>query len=137
MVMPETVAVAVVGSRNFSDLELVRKYVASLAYHDDRAIIVTGGARGVDEAAEATALDYSLLVQVIKPDWERHGKAAGPIRNEQIVRVSDEVVAFWDGKSRGTKSTIELTRKARKPLTIFFEDGRKVREMPKQLALCE
>jgi hypothetical protein len=130
-------AVAIVGSRDFSDLELVRKYVANLAYHDDRAIIVTGGARGVDTAAQATALEYSLTVQVIKPDWERYGKAAGPIRNEQIVKVSDEVVAFWDGKSRGTKSTIELTRKARKPLAIVFADGRKVSEMPKQLLLCE
>lgn len=129
-----SIAVAIVGSRNFANLELVRKYVADL---DERTVVVTGGARGVDTAAEEEALECRLTVQVIKPDWERYGNAAGPIRNEQIVKVSDEVVAFWDGKSRGTKSTIELARKARKALTIFFEDGRKVREMPKQLSLCE
>lgn len=131
-----SIAVAIVGSRNFSDLELVRKYVANLAYHDDRAIIVTGGAQGVDLAAEATALDYSLTVQIIKPDWERYGKAAGPIRNEQIVKVSDEVVVFWDGKSHGTKSMMDLARLAGKPLTVIFEDG-KVSRPKKQLELCE
>jgi hypothetical protein len=113
-------AVAIVGSRNFSDLELVRKFVEDL---DDGTIIVTGGARGVDQAAEATALEYGLTVQVIKPDWERHGKAAGPIRNEQIVKVSEEVVAFWDGKSRGTKYTIDKARKAGKCVTLFYPNG--------------
>ena len=41
-------------------------------------------------------------------DWERHGRAAGPIRNEEMAEVSDALIAFWDGKSRGTKSMIEI-----------------------------
>jgi hypothetical protein len=115
--------IAIVGSRNFANLELVRKFVANM---DEGDSVVTGGARGVDTAAEATALDYSLTVQVIRPDWKRYGKAAGMIRNEQIVKVCDEVVAFWDGKSRGTKDTIDKARKARKPIAIFGPDGDRI-----------
>jgi hypothetical protein len=113
-------AIAIVGSRDFSNLELVRKFVANM---DERDIVVTGGARGVDTAAQATALDYGLTVRVIKPDWKRYKRAAGMIRNEQIVEAADEVVAFWDGESRGTEDTINKARKAGKPVLIFGPNG--------------
>ena len=44
-------------------------------------------------------------------DWERHGKAAGPIRNAEMADVSDALIAFWDGQSCGTKSMIELAKR--------------------------
>ena len=44
-------------------------------------------------------------------DWNRLGRAAGPIRNEEMAEVSDALIAFWDGKSRGTKSMIEIARR--------------------------
>ena len=33
---------------------------------------------------------------------------AGPLRNEKMARVADALIAFWDGKSRGTKNMIDL-----------------------------
>jgi len=44
-------------------------------------------------------------------DWNRHGRAAGPIRNEKMAEVSDALIAFLDGKSRGTRSMIEIARR--------------------------
>jgi hypothetical protein len=47
------------------------------------------------------------------------GKKAGPVRNQQIVDKADVVIAFWNGDSRGTKSTIEITKKSNKLLKIY------------------
>jgi hypothetical protein len=117
-------AIAIVGSRDFPNLELVRNFVEGL---DDGTVIVTGGARGVDQVAEDAALSCAFTVQVIKPDWQRYGRGAGMIRNTQIEKVSDEVVAFWDGQSRGTEDTINKFRKAGKPVTIYGPDGKSLK----------
>ena len=113
--------IAIVGSRTYPKLELVKKFVEDL---DDDVGIVTGGARGVDQAAEDAALPIGLSVQVIKADWERYGRGAGMIRNTQIVKVADEVVAFWDLKSRGTHDTISKARAAGKPVHVVGPDGK-------------
>jgi hypothetical protein len=53
-------------------------------------------------------------------DWDKHGKAAGFIRNQEIVDNCDFVVAFWDGASRGTKDTIDRARKAKISTLIIY-----------------
>ena len=107
--------VALVGSRNYSDLEAVRRYVATLPKN---TMVVSGGATGVDTAAEETAKQCGLLVKVFPADWNKYGKKAGVIRNEQIVLFADRVVAFWDGVSKGTESTIALARRYGKPCEV-------------------
>jgi len=77
--------------------------------------IVSGGATGADALAESYAKLRDIPIQVFPADWDTHGRAAGPIRNRQIVKASDLIVAFWDGKSPGTRSTKGLTEKAGKP----------------------
>ncbi len=44
-------------------------------------------------------------------DWEKFGKKAGYIRNEEMAKYSDSCIVFWDGKSKGTKHMIELAKK--------------------------
>lgn len=122
-------AVAIVGSRDFKDLDLVRRFVEGL---DDGSIVVSGGARGVDAVAVRSALACGFTVQVFKADWERHGRAAGVIRNEQIVRVSDRVAAFWDGKSKGTHDTIKKAQKAGKQVVVYGSDGEVMDVGPRQ-----
>lgn len=95
--------VAIVGSRAFLDLSLVRAFVAGLP---DGTVVISGGAKGVDAAAEAAARARGLYVESIRPKWAEFGRAAGAIRNWQIVQKADRVVAFWDGVSRGTAITI-------------------------------
>jgi hypothetical protein len=48
-----------------------------------------------------------LKHMLFKADWDKHGKAAGPIRNQQMAQEADGLIAFWDGKSRGTKDMIQ------------------------------
>lgn len=84
----------------------------------DIATIVSGGAAGADRMAER----YSREVlgrppQVFAPQ-KRYGAARFAMRNRQIVEAADMVVAFWDGASPGTRMTIGMARKAKKPLRV-------------------
>ena len=102
--------IAIVGSRNFSDIDAVRRYVLDLPKDTE---IVSGGAQGVDSAAVSMGIQRNLKCSVCLPDWDTYGKSAGIIRNQQIVDAADMVVAFWDGESKGTLNTIERALKAR------------------------
>lgn len=107
--------VAIVGSRDYPDLDAVRRFVASLP---DGTVVVSGGARGVDRTAENAALARGLSVESYPADWQAHGKAAGYLRNQTIVAVSDCVVAFHDGRSPGTAHTIQIAREKGKPVEV-------------------
>ncbi len=108
--------IAFVGSRNFPDWSLIQKEIDALPVG---VTVISGGARGVDSVSIELAKKRGLAVRVFTADWASYGKAAGMIRNQEIVKHSDEVIAFWDGKSRGTKNTIKLTMAANKPLRII------------------
>lgn len=82
--------------------------------------IISGGARGVDALAEAYARKAGLPLRVFLPDTRLLGKMAYFVRNDQIVDAADVVVAIWDGKSRGTRYTIERARKMNKPVEIHL-----------------
>jgi hypothetical protein len=115
--------VAVVGSRNFADrLRLFAELDALQQTRGPFDAIVSGGARGADQLAEAYAGERRLLLYVIRPDW-RMGRGAGVARNAEIVRQADLVAAFWDGRSPGTRSSIELARKANKPVVVVRTDA--------------
>lgn len=108
--------VAVVGSREYPDLVMVAKCVRALF---PGTVVITGGAQGVDKTAEKAARIYGLAVEVYHADWKKHGRAAGPVRNKQIVDACDRMLAFWDGESPGTRNAINLAKKAGKPVAIF------------------
>ena len=81
--------------------------------------IISGGARGADRLAHIYAQENKLEEHICWPDWEKHGKAAGFIRNREIVDASDEILAFWDGKSRGTANTIAIAKRQHKTVIII------------------
>jgi hypothetical protein len=105
---------AIVGSRTFNDYEMVKTALKDLAITE----IVSGGAKGADTLAEQYAAENNIPVKVFKPDWAKYGRGAGPVRNKQIVEYADKVIAFWDGESRGTKSSIDLAEKQGKLLEV-------------------
>ena len=82
--------------------------------------IVSGGARGVDEYAEAWAKLKGVKSKIFKPDWSL-GKSAGAIRNRKIVDYCDQLIAFWDGKSKGTLISIEMAKSANKLRMVYTE----------------
>lgn len=110
--------VAIIGSRCFPETygrEVISKLFASFG---PKVEIVSGGAKGPDTWAEEAAFLHGLPVRVIRPDWERHGKGAGFIRNKEIVDCCDMVVALWDGESKGTANSLEHAERARKPILV-------------------
>lgn len=99
----------VVGSREMNNYYIVYTYLKQYIPKD--AIIITGGARGVDMLAEVYAELNGHPCEVYEAQWDRFGKEAGMIRNIEMIRNSDHVIAFWDGKSPGTKQMITESQK--------------------------
>ena len=118
-----TTRIAIVGSRNYPRPDLVAAFVAGLP---SNSVGVSGAGRGVDSVAEEAAKARGLQTLVFHADWENLGRKAGPIRNAQIVAHAERVVAFWDGRSRGTVNTLLQASRAGLPIEIFGPDGNSV-----------
>lgn len=105
--------IAIIGSRNLevNDLE---NYVFGASE------IVSGGARGIDTCAEKYASEKGIKLKVFLPDYKRYGKGAPLKRNLEIIEYADRVIAFWDGKSRGTKFVIDQCEKINKPVEVVL-----------------
>jgi len=108
--------VAIVGSRVYPRPFEVWRYVFDLP---DGDVVVSGGAAGVDTMAVRAAQSRGMHHVVFPADWQRFGRSAGYRRNQEIVANCDRVVAFWDGRSKGTKHTIDLAKKAGVPIVII------------------
>lgn len=108
--------VAIVGSRDAeaSAARLILKYLPA-----DVTEIVSGGARGIDALAEEVAKSLSLPVKVFLPDYKTYGRQAPLFRNRQIIDYADQVLAFWDGVSPGTKSVIGACMDCGKPIRVI------------------
>lgn len=108
---------AVIGSRSFTDYELLAKVI--LENFDNISCIVSGGAVGADALAKQYALDQGIEYLEYKPDWNKYGRAAGVVRNTEIIKDCDAVIACWDGSSKGTKDTIKKAKKQGKVLLVL------------------
>jgi predicted Rossmann fold nucleotide-binding protein DprA/Smf involved in DNA uptake len=85
--------------------------------------VVSGGALGVDCFAEAYARARKLPVRVFRPDFSRgYDVSQYFVRNRLIVDSCEHLIAFWDGKSQGTKYTIDYARSQGKPVSIISPD---------------
>jgi len=109
--------VAIVGGRDFDDYEQFKSCLnrEKIKFKS----IISGGARGVDALAERYAKEMGISLNIYLLDWTKHGKSAGPIRNRQIIENSDCVIAFWDEKSPGTRSSLKIAEELKKPTTMF------------------
>lgn len=105
--------VAVIGSRGLkvNDLE---KYLP-----EETTEIVSGGAKGVDTSAKEYANANGIKLTEFLPKYDIYGNSAPLKRNIEIIEYADIVLAFWDGKSRGTKFVIDNCKKRGVQLKIF------------------
>lgn len=105
--------VAVIGSRSILTADLG-------SYISDGDEIVSGGAVGIDSCAAEYAKKNGLKLTEFLPQYERYGRAAPIVRNKEIVDYADKVLAFWDGKSKGTLSVIKYAEKVAKLCEIIL-----------------
>lgn len=118
--------VAIIGGRDFDDFELLESILVSSIDLSKVSNIVSGGAKGADRLAEMFAEKYELEMIIHKADWKLHGRGAGIIRNEHIIKDSDMIFAFWDGKSKGTQNSILRAQRLNKKLhIIYYNQGQK------------
>jgi hypothetical protein len=107
--------VAIVGSRDFANLDVVRACVAQLP---PGTVVVSGGSRGVERAAEEAATTRGLLVERVRPEANMSGPERYAIRNELLVAAAERMIAFWDGVSAGTADAIARARAAGKAVDV-------------------
>lgn len=105
--------IIVAGSRGFNDYALLDRKLTHILQRltPDDTVIVSGTARGADIMGEHWAEAHGFEVMRFPADWERHGRRAGYIRNEEMLKVATHLVAFWDGQSSGTAHMIDIARK--------------------------
>lgn len=108
---------AIIGSRDFNDYNLLVKTLEP--YKSKVTLVVSGAARGADILGEKWAKENNIQTLIFPADWDKHGKRAGFIRNEDIIRNCDGVIAFWDGISKGTSHSLSLSERYNKPLKII------------------
>ena len=108
----------VVGSRHFNNYPFLCEI---LKWYDISAII-SGGAKGADSLAAKYAMENNMPLKEFQAEWDKLGKAAGPICNRKIVEAADEIVAFMDQKipTPGTSNIIALAESLNKPVFVYW-----------------
>ena len=109
----ENFKVIIAGSRGFSNYKLLKEKCNEYLREKRKEyniIIISGGARGADTLGEKYAQDEGFSLEVFPANWNKFGKSAGFIRNEQMAEIADALIAFWDEKSHGTKHMIEIMK---------------------------
>ena len=125
--LPNRVIIA--GSRTFDDYDslvyLVDSTLATLGVDSNSTEIVSGTAKGADSLGEKYANDRGIKIKQFPALWKRYGKSAGMIRNREMLEYINQdgyngvVLAFWDGKSRGTYNTIQQGKKMGLLVEVF------------------
>lgn len=113
--------VIVAGSRTVMDYLLVEDAMARSGF--DVTEVFSGGAKGVDQLGYQWARQHGVVVRWFEAWWDVHGKAAGPLRNEEMAREADALVAVWDGESKGTQDMIRRAEAHGLPVKVYLAVG--------------
>ena len=105
---------AIIGSRSIEELNL-DEYIK-----EKPKTVISGGAKGIDTIAWKWALENNIEIIVHKPDYNKDGKWAAWRRNDIIVEEADKIMAFWNGKSTGTKYVIDKAKETNKQCEIIM-----------------
>jgi len=109
--------VIIAGSRSITDRKPVWKAIDASGFSITE--VVSGNADGVDKLGELWAASENIPVKRFLPDWKRLGKKAGIVRNQEMGKYADALIAVWNGKSLGTAYMIGYMRKIRKPTFVW------------------
>lgn len=109
--------VLVCGSRDFKDEKRLKEVLDDY----DISEIIEGEARGADTLSRIYGENRGVPVRGFPARWDLYGNRAGPIRNSEMLEMGepDVVVAFWNGKSKGTQNMIEIAKKKNIPVHVY------------------
>jgi hypothetical protein len=110
--------VIIAGMRDFFDYEVVKKVIKESGYPITE--VVCGCAAGVDSLGERWAKENNIPISRFPADWNKHGRAAGPIRNQEMAVEGDKLIVVWDGESRGTGDMVRRMKKMNKDVYIKY-----------------
>ena len=105
--------ILIAGSRSISEFDLTPHIPI------DADTIISGGAAGIDTLAERYADELGLEKVIVRPQYQRYGRAAPLKRNEQMVDMADLVLVIWDGASKGTEYTLRYAEKKGKRVQLI------------------
>ena len=111
--------VVVAGSRNFNDYNLLSSELDKFLAGKKNVTIVSGTARGADRMGEQYAAEHGYKIDQFPAEWSKYHQGAGPIRNLEMVKTADAVVAFWDNQSTGTKNIIDCAKQENIPYKVI------------------
>ena len=111
--------VVVAGSRDFKDYDRLAAELDKFLKGKKNVTIVSGTARGADRMGEQYAAEHGYKIDQFPAEWGKYHQGAGPIRNLQMVKTADAVVAFWDNESSGTKNIIDCARQENIPYKVI------------------
>ena len=106
---------AIIGSREYEPKSNVIEFLNSV--HDEELEVITGGAPGVDTWAEEWCEENNVPCEVIRP-IDTKIKINYLYRNIEIITKADRIIAFWDGKSKGTQFTVTYAATRGKDVTV-------------------
>ena len=108
----------IAGGRYFNDYKLLSWKVEKLCGGKTISKIISGGARGADSLGEKYAVEKGIPIERFIPDWDGDGKKAGMLRNLDMADCATHLIAFWDGKSKGTLHMIKEMKRLGKPVRV-------------------
>ena len=111
--------VIIAGGRDFSNYEFLKMKCDVVLHGKPIVEIVSGTANGADKLGERYSIEKGHQLTKFPAQWDKFGKSAGYKRNQQMADYADCLIAFWDGKSRGTKHMIDIAKSQGLTISVF------------------
>ena len=112
----------IAGGRDFMDYNLLKEKTDKILQEKKvthKIVIISGCARGADTLGLRYASENTFDVEEYPADWDKYGKKAGYVRNVEMAENADALIAFWDGKSKGTKHMIDIATERNLPIRVI------------------
>jgi hypothetical protein len=98
----------IAGSRDCTDYNILLSAISNISWKP--STIISGTARGVDRLGKRWAIENNIPLIRMPAQWDKYGKRAGYLRNESMAKISEALIAIWDGISPGTKHMIDVAK---------------------------
>ena len=114
--------IIIAGGRDFMDYNLLKEKTNKILQEkrvSHKIVIISGCARGADTLGLRYASENAFDVEEYPANWDKYGKKAGYMRNVEMAENADALIAFWDGKSKGTKHMIDIATERNLPTRVI------------------